>query len=210
MSARNEIEVRIEINGEKSLSYEEGLKALREHKVVKELNLQNLYSINELVEKLDITRAAFERNILQNESISTGVRHLKVTGAKFSKTRIYIDAFDLVDFLITYCGLNYWKKSGNTLTSLSKEQISKEDQEYLAKSLCEGRLKTSKQLESEWNRSRRLISRLVVIMETVTFAFPNSHRQLRRFVISPTDSVEGLEHYFINYQDYANKIIKVD
>lgn len=209
MSARNEIEIRIETGGQ-SLTYEEGLKALREHEVVKNLNLLDLYSINELIEKLDVTRAAFERNILQNESIGTGVRHIKIIGDKFSKTSIYIDALDLVDFLINYCGLKYWKKNEHTLTSLTKDQISKEDREYLAKTLSEGRLKTSKQLESECNRSRQVISRLIDIIETVTFAFPNSQRQLRRFVFSPKDSVEGIEHYFINYQSYVKNIIKVD
>jgi hypothetical protein len=85
----------------------------------------------------------------------------------------------------------------------------REDIEYLAKTLIEDRLKSTKQIEEEFKRTRRIVSRLSNIMESITFAFPDSQRQLRRFVFSPSDDVGQIENYFSNYKSYENRIAKV-
>lgn len=214
MSNRNVIQLKIDIDSDQVVSHEQGIAAIKEHKEVKKLNLKYLSSVNDLVESLDVTRATFERNILENANIDTGVRHLYVTGINFPRTRIYIDAIDLVEYLVTFCELTYWKKVkiGNDqyeLKALKNNSISKEDVEYLAITLIEGRLKSSKQIEGEFNRTRRIVSRLNNILETITFSFPDSQRQLRRFVFSPSDDSLQMENYFANYKRYENKVTKV-
>ena len=215
MSVRNVIPIQLNMDTEQIVQYTEGLVALHNHRIVKELNLSYLSSVNELVEHLELTRASFERNLLENEVVGTGVRHLNVTGDNFSRTRIYIDALDLIEYLTTYCDLTYWKKEQSNdglvkLSKLSGEQISSEDKEYLAKALIDGRFKSIKQIETEYKRTRRIVSRLTNIIESLTFSFPGSQRQMRRLIFSPTDTVEQLESYFTNYKSYENKIVKVD
>ncbi|QOK30051.1 hypothetical protein IIE26_27165 (plasmid) [Cytobacillus oceanisediminis] len=211
---RNVIDLQINIKADQKVSYEEGLEALKKHPDVSKLNIQYLSSINELLDLLDITRAAFERNILENEKIKTGVRHLNVTGSNFPRTRIYIGAVDLIEYLVMYCGLTYWKKehvglNRYQLTGYKNKQITNQDIEYLAKTLFEGRLKSTKHIEEEFKRTRRIVSRLTNIMETITFAFPDSQRQLRRFVFAPNENVDQIEDYFSNYKSYENKIVKI-
>jgi hypothetical protein len=212
--SRNVIELQINMHLNQRVSYEEGLRAIKENPQVKKLNIKYLSSVNELLELLGLTRAAFERNILDNDKINAGVRHLYVTGINFPRTRIYIGAVDLIEYLVTYCGLTYWKKEQigadeYQLTGYSNEQIIREDIEYLAKTLIEDRLKSTKQIEEEFKRTRRIVSRLSNIMESITFAFPDSQRQLRRFVFSPNDDVGQIEKYFSNYKSYENRIAKV-
>jgi hypothetical protein len=214
MCARNVIELKINIAGEQVVSYERGLSEIKQQNIVKELNLRYLLTVNELVELLELTRAAFERNILENESINTGVRHLHVTGENFPRIRIYVDAVDLIEYLIKYCDLTYWKKEqvgGNKylLKGLKNQLIDKEDVEYLAVALIEGRFKSSKTIENEFNRTRRIVSRLNNIIESVTFAFPGSQRQLRRFIFSPKDDNFQIRDYFSGYKSYENQVTKI-
>lgn len=213
MNPRNVINIEINFARDQMVSYEKGIEAIKQHQAVKNIDLKYLLSINELVDLLDLTRAAFERNILENEIINTGVRHIHVTGVNFPRTRIYIDAIDLIKFLIKYCDLTYWKKVEREneqlhLIALTKDLISEQDIEYLALTLIEGRLKSSKIIEREFNRTRRLVSRLNNIMESITFAFPESRRQLRRFVFSETDTRQ-IEDYFKHYKSHENSIKKI-
>jgi hypothetical protein len=214
MRKRNVINLEVNIDSDQIVSYEEGLAALKQHEDIKKLNLKYLLTINEIVDLIDLTRAAFERNILENEFIDTGVRHLNVTGINFPRTKIYIDAIDFIKYLKEHCRLTYWKKetvSEDTynLIGLKGDLISEEDINYLAQSLVEGRIKSGKQIEAEFNRTRRIVSRLNNIMESMTFAFPESQRQLRRFVFSPSDDHTQMEEYFGRYKNYENKINKI-
>lgn len=214
MSNRNVINLEINIDSDQIVSIEEGLAVLKKHDEINKLSLKYLLTINDIVDLLDLTRAAIERNILENEIIKTGVRHLNVTGINFPRTRIYIDAVDLIKYLKEYCRLTYWKKetvSDDTynLIGLKGDLISEENIDYLAQSLVEGRIKSGKQIEGEFNRTRRIVSRLNNIMESMTFAFPESQRQLRRFVFSPSDDHTQMEEYFGRYKNYENKINKI-
>lgn len=214
MSNRNVIKLELNISSDYVVSLEEGITRLKLHPEVQKLGLQYLSSINELVELLDLSRATFERNIVDNNIVNTGVRHLDVTGKNFPRTRIYIDAVDLIEYLIKYCDLNYWKKekvgSQFYLKKLKEDSISKEDIQYLAESLINGRLKSSSIIEKEYNRTRRIVSRLNNIIESITFSFPKSQRKLRRFVFSPTDDKNTIENYFRYYKRYEDMIIKKD
>lgn len=214
MRKRNVIHLEVNIDSDQIVSNEEGLIALKKHKVINKLNLKYLLTINELVDLLDLTRAAFERNILENGIIETGVRHLNVTGNNFPRTKIYIDAMDLIKYLKEHCRLTYWKKEkvsndSYNLKGLKDDFISEKDIEYLAQALVEGRIRSGKQIEGEFNRTRRIVSRLNNIMESMTFAFPESQRQLRRFVFAPTEDNIQMEEYFSRYKNYENKINKI-
>ncbi|MEQ2527620.1 hypothetical protein WMO40_12990 [Bacillaceae bacterium CLA-AA-H227] len=215
MSVRNVVPIQINIKADNVVSSEEGLTFLQNHDVVKELGFKYLTSVNDCVEMLDLTRATFERNILENEIVGIGVRHLHVTGVNFPRTRIYIEANDLIQYLIDYCSLTYWKKEKVTgdeyrLNKLMSDQINNEDIEYLARALMDRRFKSNKQLEVEYKRTRPIVSRLSNIIDSISFSFPGSQRQLKRMVLSPTDSNEQMEAYFTNYKSYENKIVKVD
>ncbi|RTR26590.1 hypothetical protein EKG37_21210 [Robertmurraya yapensis] len=215
MSVRNVVPIQININADNVVTYEEGLSFLQNHSVVKELGFKYLTSVNDCVDLLDLTRATFERNILENEIVGTGVRHLHVTGVNFPRTRIYIEANDLIQYLIDYCSLTYWKKEKVSddefrLNKLMCDQINKEDIEYLARALMDRRFKSNKQLEFEYKRTRPIVSRLSNIIESLSFSFPGSQRQLKRIVLSPADSTEQMEEYFTYYKSYENKIVKVD
>lgn len=212
MNKRNVVELEINIDADHVVSYEQGLNAIKQHKDVQHLNIKYLSTVNELVELLDLTRATFERNILESEKINTGVRHLYVKGRNFPRTRIYVDAVDLIQYLIKYCELTYWKRElvgqdQYQLKGLKDDSINQDDIEYLARTIIEGRLKSSKQIGEEFKRTRRIVSRLNNIMETVTFSFPDSQRQLRRFVFSPDDNTGKIEDYFTRYKWYENKFI---
>lgn len=209
MGNRNVVELTINFNTRSTVTYEEGLEAIINHPKVKELGLKYIFSVNQLVSLLEISRAALERNILENKEIETGVRHLYVTGDNFPQTRIYIDSLELVKYLVEYCELTFWKKvmineNSYEIRRFNKDNLTVEDMDYLAKSLAEGRFKSSKALEYQFSRTRRIVSRLTNIIDTVTFAFPGSQRQLRRFVLTPNDDKEKVENYFTNYKMYEN------
>lgn len=214
MSGRNVIHLQIDFNADETVTYYEAVNSLKQHTTVRELNMKYLLSIKELAEILDLTRVTIERNILENVNINTGVRHLDVTGANFPRTRIYIDAVDLIEYLVKYCDLVYWKKvkidlNHYELRRLSNELITDVEIEYLARTIIERRLRSSKHIEADFGRSRRLVSRLNNIMDTITFAFPNSKRHLRRFVFSPHDNESKMEDYFRNYNVYESSIVKL-
>ncbi|OIJ13356.1 hypothetical protein BKP35_08970 [Anaerobacillus arseniciselenatis] len=216
MNKRNVVEIVLHFDADKTVSYKTVLNEIKQCEELKKINanVNYLLTINELIELFDLSRAAFEQNIIENDKINTGVKHINVEGLNVSRTRIFIDAIDLIEYLIEHCNLTYWKKSEIkdnhfTLEALSKNDITREDVEYLAKSLFQGRLKSSKNIEGEYKRTRKMVRRLENIIDTVTFAFPGSQRQLRRFVLSPLEDDTQMEHYFKHYKSYENKIIRL-
>lgn len=212
MSNRNVIEIKINVESEHVIPYEQGLIVLEDHPEIKQLGFKNLLSVNEVISLLDLSRAAIERNILDNELIGKGVRHLNVTGENFPKTRIFINPEDLIIYLIEHCNLEYFKLISRgdkqKLEPFSKKTLLKEDVQYLTRTLIEGRLKSSNEMQQLFGRSRAMISRLSNIVESITFSFPGSQRSLRRFIIRPEMSYEEFEKYFHHYKVHEKQMIK--
>ncbi len=215
MSNRNAITLKINIEREQKISYSEGLEIINKTEEIKNLGMKYIKSGKEIVDLLDLSRDAFNRNILDNPLLETGVRHLHITGTNFTRSKIYIDTADVMDFIIDNCDITYWKKFQMTddtfqLKGVRKGEISEADREYLAKALFEGRIKSSKQIESEFNRTRHIVSRMNNVLESITLSFPGSQRQFRRFVFSPSETWEKVDEYFKKYKKLVDKIEKID
>jgi hypothetical protein len=202
--------VRVQINTDnldKLLSFPDALSYINKQESLQKHNIEHLIPMNNLIELLDISRSTVENNILKNENI----RHFEVTGEKLPKNRNYFDSKDLINFLIDYCKLTYYKitedENGNILLlELKGDEITNEERKRIEELLVNSNWASNKQLCERLSRTRRIISRLSDVVSSITFSFSDSQRHFRRFLVPEND--DFYLNLIKNYKKYEEKIIK--
>lgn len=193
-------------NFDKILSLQEALAYFKQEPQLINYNIVHLIPINLLIDLLNISRSSFEINMLKNENL----RHFEITGNKLPKNRYYFDVKDIVEFLIDHCNLTYFKfqqldDGSIRLAEQKGNQITNEDKTLLQDLLIRGSWASSKQLEEQFCRTRRIISRLQNIVDSITFSFSGSQRHFRRVLLIHN------HEYYLNiikkYKKYEEKII---
>ncbi len=177
-------------------------------------NYSNLLPLVKYIELLDISRAAFERNFLDDNSNvgRRGIRYFELSTEFTSRHKIYIDINDFKDYFIEYFEFAlYWieESDGNkVLKKYKKDQINEDNQKEIFKLFFEDQWKSNRELQNMMDKSRSMISRLVNVIDSISFYFPNSSRQNRRFILR-----HDLEYYkdvIKYYKSYENEISHVE
>ncbi|MYL35444.1 hypothetical protein GLW08_21415 [Pontibacillus yanchengensis] len=162
------------------------------------------------VEKLDINRVTFERHFLDDnpEIERTGIRHFKIPEGLGTRHKIYIDFDDFKDYIFRNFNIsvNWFEDTNNSLEryTYSNRTIPLEIQEEIINLFFKDRWKSTRQLQEIFNKSRHMISRLVNVVDSVSFQFPGSQRTMRRFLLKYDN-----EHYanvISNYKSFEKKL----
>ncbi|MFS1519516.1 hypothetical protein V1503_24115 [Bacillus sp. SCS-151] len=142
-----------------------------------------LISLPDLMEFLNLSRSAFERQLFKESEIRHfAIKDRKTAGLKY---KVYIDVSDIMHFLCNEGELIFTKNmvEDNDVTQKVFTDISQDDKEYLVTQLLDNNWLSASKMQVYLERSRSVVSRLNGLMDTVSFKLPGSQTRLKRYIV---------------------------